>query len=164
MAKNDSQRLKDEFKQLRHENPDLAKLMVWLYHHVYNEYGKNVTMTMIFRTQAEQDGIYKGVKRGKREYDKKPWKSPHQFWHAVDIRSRHPLVRQNKGKLEVVEDDNGKIRRDVNLQDSFTDKQIKEIENALNEKFNRTNYYRWTAKCHKVGKGAFHFHIQYVRA
>ena len=89
---------------------------------------------MIYRSDQEQNDIYKGTIRNGRSYDQNPWKSPHQFWQAADIRST-----------------------------IFTDNETKDIENYLNSKYNNTNYYRWTAKCHKIGEGAYHFHIQYYK-
>lgn len=129
-AKNDSPRIKKEFGELRVHNKDLMKLILDLYHWIDDTFGKDTVMTMLYRTDAEQDAIY-GINP---RYQKKPWKSPHQFYHAVDIRSR-----------------------------IFTEDEIKQIEDYLNSKWNDTNYYKWTAKCHKVTGQAYHFHIQYVR-
>lgn len=130
-AKNDSDRLKHEFVILRKENQPLARLLIDLYHHVDNVFEKDVIMTMIYRSQDEQDAIYKDNPK----YEKKPWKSPHQFYQAVDIRSSN-----------------------------FTQDEIEKVEKYLNDKYNKLNYYSWTAKCHKVGEGAYHFHIQYYRS
>lgn len=129
-AKNESERIKHEFVILRKENEPLARLLIDLYHYVDGKYNKDVVMTMIYRSQDEQDAIYKDNPR----YEVKPWKSPHQFYQACDIRSR-----------------------------TFSDDEIKDIEEYLNNKYNKSNYYKWTAKCHKVGDGAFHFHIQYYK-
>ena len=129
-AKNDSDRIKSEFSSLRKENKPLARLIIDLYRYVDKQHKKDVVMTMIFRKQSEQDSIY----RDNPKYKKKPWKSPHQFWQAVDIRSK-----------------------------IFNDDEIKDIENYLNSKYNSSNYYKWTAKCHKVSGGAYHFHIQYYK-
>lgn len=131
--KNNSDRLFQEFQSLAHQNDNLYNLVLndlvpW----VEKRFGDDITITMIYRTQEEQDDIYQGKTRRGRTYEEKPWKSPHQFWHSVDIRSR-----------------------------TFTPEQIKEIENHLNMGYNQTNYYRFTAKCHNVGRGD-HFHIQYV--
>lgn len=130
-AKNNSDRIKQEFGKLRRENRPLAMLLIDLYHYVDKKFQKDVVMTMIYRTQDEQDAIYRNNPR----YEKRPFKSPHQFWHAVDIRSR-----------------------------TFSDDEIEDIENYLNSKYNDSNYYKWTARCHKVGDGAYHFHIQYYKA
>jgi len=127
-VKNDSPRLKEEFRKLLKENNPLAKLIVDLYHYIGDQFNKDTIITMIYRTQDEQDAIYSGNAR----YDKKPWTSPHQYWHGVDIRSW-----------------------------LFTDREIDQIVEYLNDKYNKSNYYGWTAKCHKVARGAIHFHIQY---
>jgi len=101
---------------------------------VFDSFTKGVTITMIGRTQREQDEIYAGKKDKKgREYDKKPWTSPHMYNHAFDLRSR-----------------------------DFTKKEIKEIEDYINAKYNPENYYRFTALNHDVGLGN-HFHVQFVK-
>jgi hypothetical protein len=64
----------------------------------------------------------------------KPFKSPHTFWHSADIRSS-----------------------------TFTPEEIKQIEDYLNVKYKKSNYYGWTARNHKVGNGAEHFHIQITK-
>ena len=124
-AKNDSTRMKYELIHMRRVNRDMYDLLVDLSQWVAQEFQKDTIMTMLFRTQEEQEQIYgKGTTK----------KSPHQFYHAADIRSR-----------------------------IFSDDEIKRIEDYLNNKYNSTNYYRWTAKNHKVAGGAYHFHIQYIR-
>lgn len=129
-AKNDSPRLKEELRRLGKENKPLLDLIVDLYHHIEDILGKDTVITMIYRTSAEQDAIYGKSKK----YKKKKFTSPHQYWQAMDIRSK-----------------------------SFTKDEVKSIEKYLNDKYNDTNYYKWSAKDHKVGKGASHFHIQYLK-
>lgn len=130
LIKNDSERIKKELKDLKTVNEPLLMLLIDLYIWVFKKFNKDVVITMIYRTQEEQDSIYgNNIK-----YKQKPWRSPHQFHHACDIRS---II--------------------------FTDKEIAEIEDYLNNKYNKSNYYKWTAKNHKVGKGAYHFHIQYYK-
>lgn len=127
-AKNDSPRIIAEFSRLRTANRPLAKLMIDLYRYIAREMGQDTVMTMIFRSQDEQDAIYRNNPR----YEARPFTSPHQYWQAIDIRST-----------------------------IFDDDEIAQIEQYLNDKYNGTNYYKWTAKNHKVGDGAYHFHIQY---
>jgi len=129
-AKNNSKRLKDELRELRHHNKPLLKLVLDLYKWVDKELSKDVILTMIFRTPKEQDYLYRNSGR----YKNKPFKSPHQFWHGLDIRSR-----------------------------VYTDDERSRITTYLNNKYDSSNYYKWTAKVHKVGNGAFHFHIQYYK-
>jgi len=142
-------RLKRELSLLAKKNPELRNLILDLYKWVKRTLDKDVTMTMIFRTKAEQDKIYGGAKRGKRSYNKKPWKSPHQFWHALDIRVKDPVDKDK-------------------IKDTYTLDEVKAIEKYLNDKWNVRNYYKWTAKCHTVKNqhgeslGA-HFHIQFLR-
>lgn len=124
--KNDSDRLKTEHEDLSTFNYNLYALLEDLRMYVFDEFGKTITITMIYRTDEEQEEIYKDNKR----YQKEKFKSPHQFWQGVDLRSR-----------------------------TFTDEEIEVIENYLNSLYNEVNYYDWTAKNHTVGLGD-HFHIQ----
>ena len=132
--KNESERLAQELQELQHKNVELYELLVndlapW----VSTMFGKDLVITMIYRTDAEQDSIYGGkTKSDGREYDEKPWKSPHQFYHSVDLRSS-----------------------------TFSPSEIKSIESYLAMKYNASNYYRFTAKNHNVGLGN-HFHLQFV--
>ena len=132
--KNDNQELMNEFYKLRSKNIDLYHLIEDLEVFVDSYFQKNVVITMVFRSQEKQDEIYQGTYRKDRSYDKKPWRSPHQFWHSVDIRSHN-----------------------------FNEDEIDKIEKFLNENGNDTNYYKWTAKNHEVNNGGEHFHIQYIR-
>lgn len=125
LYKNEANRLRLELLTLRRVNRDVYDMMYDLAQWVGDNFEKETIITMIFRTQEEQEQIYgKGYTK----------KSPHQFYHAVDIRSR-----------------------------IFSDDEIKKIEDYLNNKYNDTNYYKWTAKNHKVAGGAYHFHIQYIK-
>lgn len=128
IAKDNSPRLKKELDELDKKNPKLADLLTDLCDYVKKEFAKDVTITMIFRTQEEQDEIYKDNE----DYQKRRFKSPHQFWHSLDIRSR-----------------------------VFEKEEISKIEDYLNEKYNNSNFYKWTAKCHEVSGHGEHFHIQY---
>lgn len=127
--KNDSGRLKSEYNQLIEKNSGLYDLINDLCIYVKKKYNKEVVITMIGRTDQEQDDIYKEDPK----YKIKKFKSPHQFCHAVDIRSH-----------------------------TFSADEIKNIEDYLNNKYNPNNYYKWTAKNHTVGLGE-HFHIQFLK-
>lgn len=132
-VKNDSKRLIREIWELKSQNKPLLSLLFDLRNFVKKKYGKDITLTMIYRTDQEQDEIYLGKVRNGRLYDSKPWKSPHQFYQAFDIRSF-----------------------------TFSPSEITEIEDYLNYKYNDSNYYKFTAKNHNVGLGD-HFHIQYLK-
>lgn len=67
------------------------------------------------------------------KYKVNKFSSPHQFWQGVDIRS---LI--------------------------FDPKEIETLVNYINNKYNGTNFYTWSAKCHNIGKGE-HFHIQFLK-
>jgi len=47
------------------------------------KFGKQITITELFRTQSEQDNIY----ADNQEYKIHPWKSVHQFGRGADIRA-----------------------------------------------------------------------------
>lgn len=129
--KNNSERLILEHHALEDANKPLFDLIQDAAEYVSREFNKDIVITMIGRTQKEQDDIYAGTTSASgREYDKKPWRSPHQFDHAVDLRSR-----------------------------IFSEDEINQLVDYLNAKYNQVNYYKWTAKNHNVGRGD-HFHIQ----
>jgi len=44
-------------------------------------FGRNIQLTCVFRTQAEQDAIYSGNAK----YKRKPWQSVHQYWRGIDV-------------------------------------------------------------------------------
>lgn len=130
-AKNDSPRLKKELGELKTHNKELLQLILDVRDFVNDSFGKDTVITMIYRTQAEQDELYKHSEK----YKQKKFKSPHQFWHAIDLRSR-----------------------------IYTAAEIKKIEDFINTKYNSSNYYKWTAKAHAIKGNAMHFHIQYYKA
>lgn len=130
LAKNESHRIKKELKALRNENKPLLKLMLDLYHYVEDTFDKDVVITMIYRTSAEQDYLYRNSAR----YKKRKFKSPHQFYHAIDIRSS-----------------------------IYTKEERIAITSYLNSKYDSNNYYNWTAKVHEVGDNGLHFHIQFCK-
>lgn len=127
--KNGSKRLQDEFVALVDNNKDLHELIVDTCAYCKAEFNKDIVITMLYRTQEEQDEIYKDNAK----YKEKKFKSPHQFNHAVDLRSS-----------------------------TFTKEEIDNLVNYLNKVYNSTNYYKFTAMCHDVGHGD-HFHIQFAR-
>lgn len=124
-AKNDSIRIKKELIALKDKNRPLYDLIIDLYEWVDLNLEKDTVMTMIFRTQEEQEDIY-GSETSK--------KSPHQFNHAVDIRSW-----------------------------LYTKEEQEQMVEYMNAKYNSSNYYKWTAKVHEVSNRGVHFHIQYYK-
>lgn len=79
--------------------------------------------------------IYRRQEEQERYYGKGTLKkSNHQLWNAVDIRSR-----------------------------DFTSKEIKEIEDYLNTKYNPFNQCKFTALFHEVNGNGEHFHIQFIK-
>lgn len=127
--KNESKRLKDEFKNLDNKNPDLYKILYEIEDYCVKNFNKSILITMIYRTQEEQDYLY----RNSEKYKKRKFKSPHQFWHAADLRSW-----------------------------TFNEDEINLLVDYINKSYNLENYYKWTAKCHNVGAGD-HFHIQFCK-
>ena len=118
----------EEIYSLYAKNIDLYKLIDDLSKFVKDEYNKDVVITSIYRSQSKQDEIYSDNPK----YTKKPWKSPHQFFHGVDLRSR-----------------------------IYSETEIKNMLLFLN-KHNQSNYYKFTAIYHEVGTYGKHFHINYV--
>lgn len=131
LVKNASERLKNELSELPDKNPELYGLLMDLCAFVEANYKKDVVITMIYRTQEEQDWLY----RDSAKYKKRKFKSPHQFWHAIDLRSW-----------------------------IYTEKERKEMVKFLNERGSaQNNYYNWTAKVHEVGNNGLHFHVQFLK-
>lgn len=129
LVKNDNVRLFKEIKELRHRNHGLMMLLLDIRDYVSIKYNKDIIVSHIYREQSEQDFYYKDNER----YKKKKFKSPHQYFHGVDIRSS-----------------------------IFTQEEIDDIVIYINQRWDNSNYYKWTSKCHKVGNNGKHFHIQYV--
>lgn len=129
-VKDGLKRLVNEIWTLKRKNKSLLKIVFDLRDFCKKEFDKDVTITMIGRTAEEQDFLYRNSQR----YAKKKFKSPHQFWTAVDIRS-------------------WSFNKDERLQ----------LVNYINMKYNESNYFKWTLKFHTVGSG-YHGHLQYVKA
>lgn len=75
-------REKTEFEQLPSYNYRLQNLLNALDIFVAMEFGKDICITSIHRTQAEHDALYANTAAAQ-----KPVSSPHIFWEAADIRS-----------------------------------------------------------------------------
>lgn len=128
-VKNGSQRLIEEIWELKKMNRPLLNVLFDIRDYCRDNFGKDVVITMIYRTDDEQDMIYRDNER----YQKKKFKSPHQFYTAFDLRSK-----------------------------TFTLNEIEELVNYLNQKYNNSNYFKFTAMCHNIGFGD-HFHVQYQK-
>ena len=75
-------KLRKEFDQL---HPALQKILYWLSGWAErNTSAKNIEITHLFRTQAEQDDIY----GDNDDYRLHPWKSVHQYSRGADISVR----------------------------------------------------------------------------
>jgi hypothetical protein len=127
--KNDSNRLKEEMEELKIRNKPLYNILLDCGEFCDRYFNKKTIVTMIYRTDEEQDSIYKNDPK----YQQRKFKSPHQFYHAFDLRSSH---------LDTI--------------------QIEKLVKHLNDLYNKDNYYKWTAKDHDVGLGN-HFHVQFVK-
>lgn len=67
-------RLAKELEDLKKENPELAKILLALAQFTNDKFKKQIMLTMIYRTQAEQNYLYKDDPK----YKAKPFKSPHR--------------------------------------------------------------------------------------
>ena len=101
-------RLQSEHSDLEIKNKELYDILDALNAYTNKMFKKNVIITMIYRTQAEQAYLYRNSKK----YAKKKFKSPHQFWQGIDIRSG-----------------------------TFKQSEIKQIAAWLNRKYKKGNYY-----------------------
>ena len=74
--------------------PKLKSIVILLAYYSWSFFGKRIVLTDIFRTQKEQDKIYKNNKA----YQKKPFQSVHQFWRGVDIRVRKDSLTKKEAQ------------------------------------------------------------------
>ncbi len=119
-----------EYTELMHQNRDLYDISQDILTYSQTNFNVTPTITMIYRYQAEQDSLYKDNK----SYKESKFKSPHQFWQALDYRNT-----------------------------VYTQQQLIQLLEYVNTKYNPTNYYSWTMKCHEVSSNGMHLHLQYVR-
>lgn len=117
-------RIEKEFSQLYNKNIDLYQIVIFAMYASQSRYKKDLIITEVYRTQKEQDRYYK---------NKKKFRSPHQDWKAVDIRTFH---------LETSE--------------------IKDLVKTINKRYNSTSRYIPTSFYHGIGLGK-HIHIQFKR-
>ena len=147
-VKNNSKRLMSEIWDLKRHNRDLLMLLLFLRDLYEGLYLGDIIITHIYRTPEEQRDIYKDTER----YKLKPFTSPHQYYQAVDI------------SCNIVE--SRALRTCLHLFKQY--KQVSKNDAAsfsvfhINDLFNKTNYYKYTAKRHDVGRGD-HIHIQYLK-
>lgn len=71
-----------EYETLKVKNKNLVRILDCLVTFCELEFKKDITLTDIFRTQADFDALYAAT-----PVDKRPKSSPHMVWEAVDIRS-----------------------------------------------------------------------------
>ena len=134
------EKLWDEYQNL----PDIGKIIIdYADFYSLHNFNKEIVLTHIFRTQKEQDRIYKGksrnlwidAKRTTRFYDINPWLSDHQFYQAADIRTKF-----------------------------YTIDQVKEMARFLRSNFcyNKLDN-KPVVLYHQVGNLGYHFHIRWCK-
>ena len=133
MLQSKTKRVGDEFLTLKVKNPPLAQIMLDLVDFVRIEFHKDVVMTMIHRTQAEQWKLYE-----KTDGPKTKRISPHMHWNAVDLRDR---IYTPKEKQKIT----------AYLQSHY------DGSNRMAKLGNGSR----TCWIHKIKGQAMHFHIQY---
>lgn len=116
--------LKNEFNNSIH--PRLRVIVYAIAGFCEYEFNKNLTITEILRTQATQDIYYKDSPA----YQRKPWKSVHQYGKGVDCRSF-----------------------------DFSMKEIKRIDEFVDKHFVYDKRRRESSIYHSVGHGN-HLHFQ----
>lgn len=122
-----SEEEREEFEDARLNNKlkNIIKMMS-IYTNI--RFDKNIIVTEVYRAQEEQDRVYKDNEK----YRESPWKSTHQFWRAVDLRSW-----------------------------TFEENEIEEILDILNKiPYDINRPQKKTAIYHKTKYGAKHIHIQ----
>jgi hypothetical protein len=124
-----TKRIEDEYAELDVHNPELKGLLVMLDTYSRAKFSKEIVLTHLFRTEQEQIDLYKAT-----EVSKRPAKSPHQTWEAVDLRSK-----------------------------TFTKEEQNDMCKMLNETFTNPRG-KTTAFVHTIAGGAEHFHIQVLKS
>ena len=105
----------------------LEAILFMLDKYVKIEFDKEILITGLIRSQKEQDDIY----GNNPAYQKKPWKSVHQYGRGADIRVHN-----------------------------FTQTELDKIGNFLNMiTYDENRLHKKTAIVHDVGRGN-HIHIQ----
>lgn len=82
-----------EWAQVSTENPRMFKVGTMLDLYTQTEFGKEITLTEVYRTQAEHDALY-----AQTPPDKRPVTSPHMRWEAFDVRS-HDFTQAQIDKM-----------------------------------------------------------------
>ncbi|WP_158684266.1 hypothetical protein [Methylobacterium sp. 285MFTsu5.1] len=72
--------LQPQYVKLQHFNPALCSIVQKLADYVSSSFNKDVIVTCIYRSQSENDSIYKNVTKKKKI-------TAHGVWAAIDIRS-----------------------------------------------------------------------------
>ena len=97
---------KKEFDDLIYKNPKLANIMHALDFFCTCSFGKQITITEVFRTQEEHDKLYAATDPALR-----PKTSPHCTYQAIDVRSSDysdPQIQRMLGFLNCFVNSNGK--------------------------------------------------------
>jgi len=118
-------RIEEEYSELQDKNAQLHALLVMLDGYTRAKFSKEIVLTHLFRTPEEQVSLYAAT-----EPSKRPAKSPHQSWEAVDLRST-----------------------------TFTEAEHKDMCDMLNKTYKNKNA-KPVAFVHAIAGGAPHFHIQ----
>lgn len=84
-------REQSEFNELATHNPKLFKICIMGDQFCQLEFGKELTITSVLRTQQEQDALYQNV-----PLEQRPKSSPHLVWQGVDFRSRDLSSREKE--------------------------------------------------------------------
>jgi ATP-dependent exoDNAse (exonuclease V) beta subunit len=119
-------RIEEEYSKLKEKNEPMRELLVSLDAFTRAKYSKEIVLTHLFRTDQEQIQLYSAT-----DANKRPARSPHQDWKAVDIRSK-----------------------------TFTKEEQDDMCSMLNTNFKNNKTGKVTAFVHTIAGGAEHFHIQ----
>lgn len=92
--------LLNEMAQLPDKNKELYGVVKELADWVEWEFGKDVVITQIWRSQSQQDILYKDNAK----YKKKKFRSFHQIWAAIDLRSSLYTKKEIKLIIEYLEE------------------------------------------------------------
>ena len=111
---------KKEWKKLEKKHPKMLNLIIKTAQFTKKNFNKPLVLTELHRTQADQDRLYGGKAK------KKSW---HQFWMAVDFRSR-----------------------------IFTNAEILQIINFIKTEF-KSEGKKLRVLYHRISGSVYHFHV-----
>lgn len=91
-------RQQTEFDQLKLMNPKLRHIALSLDSFCQAEFGKDICITDIYRTQEEFNALYSAT-----PLERRPTSSPHLTWGAFDVRSSECTTQEKQSMVQFLQ-------------------------------------------------------------